>query len=470
MRWRLDATNVIDVFYSHATDDWRANFNGTIINGAAETFAIDEEVGIAITADFYNDSYHLYVNGVDYASSAAALVIPDLRDADLYLAAQTASNQLDGVLYDLRFWDEVLTPTEVLDIYNAGRGRSVQPYLGSRTGQNTNTWSVELENRNDGANGSWVEAGNVPGDLPCPILFHVGDPVCSGGGNTGVAWYANQRHVIAKTDYIWEGEGASAFGADWAAPGGGATESGADYARCTFTATLVWRTLSFNILQTLREMFDYRGQWRLFARVKTCSYTTTLFRAYFSDSANPIPSSTGMSCDQNNVWEMQDMGMIDIPQSYYSEKLVSGEDWAAADASTRTLYFEAYATAGTPTFDLDYLMFMPGGMLGRWGDTSAADGRSIASGQAYYDASDSVSYESAASYYIYHDNTLDPLFSFSGIWSQTWRGNSLWLEVLDKNRIPMIINRHGATIETDHEIRDTFQCFALAQPRWRRMR
>jgi len=301
------------------------------------------------------------------------------------------------------------------------------------------------------------------------VLFHVGDPVISGGGSQGATWYANQRHAIAKHDYIWEGEGANVLGADWAVLGGGVTESNASQARCTFTAA-AWRTAYFYIITNFREIFDYKGQWRLFARVRTSDYTTTLFRAYFMVIDNPIPSATGMACSQNNVWEMHDMGTIDIPYAYGPQKLVSGEDWSSVGTGNHTFNFEAYTSAGTPTFDLDYFMLIPEGMIGKWGDSSANGGQSIPTATQWVNASDSVSYEAAASYYTYHNATQDPLFSLDGVYGQIFKGNVCWLEVLGKNRIPMIIMRQDAVADWRHEIRDVFQAFMIAQPRWRRMR
>jgi len=185
---------------------------------------------------------------------------------------------------------------------------------------------------------------------------------------------------------------------------------------------------------------------------------------------NPIPSAAGMACSQNNVWEMHNMGTMDIPYAYAPEKLMSGEDWMSVDTANYTFVFEAYTSAGNPTFDLDYFMIMPTGMIGKWGDTTANGGEAIPTATQNLNASDSVSYEAAASYYTVHDSTQDPLFSLDGVYGQIWSGNELWLEVLGKNRIPMIIMRQDAVADWRHEIRDVFQSFILAQPRWRRMR
>jgi len=212
-------------------------------------------------------------------------------------------------------------------------------------------------------------------------------------------------------------------------------------------------------------MFQLQGQWRVFVRCRTSDNTTVTFRGYYGTSY--IPDTTGLSNQSNNLWEMWDLGTIDIPNFDCPEPLLDGSDWAGLDAITSIFRVQCQTSAGTPTFDVDYILLLSEKMISHWG--GATSGFSLLTEDyASFDVTSTVNYRGLSGY-LKHETTTDPPFAIEYFTDQLFGGDYMWAEI-GKNRIVMIINSSNSSVWRNNYAQDTFQCFVLAQPRWRRMR
>jgi len=112
-----DENNREVIYYSYADDKWYVYINaGNRISTAAETdnSKFYTWIHIALTSDFTNDSYILYINGANVGSSSASLTAPNFGVNPIYVGTDnTVTYETDFYIDALRIFNRVLTPDEI---------------------------------------------------------------------------------------------------------------------------------------------------------------------------------------------------------------------------------------------------------------------------------------------------------------------------------------------------------------------
>jgi len=476
--WRgPDNNNRIAVFYSAVGASIQLYINGGAVVVIPTSFSEGDLVAVGARWDFAADEYQLYVNGVPGTECTTSFACPELRGYDIFVGSRyDTTRQMDGSLYDLRMWGEALSDDEVEAVYNAGRGNGELPYVWGEGGAAFDTsygvsLGVEVANHDDGDAGdtNYAEFGNIPGDLDAPAWLMVspqdtpGSPegyshvifglrrVCASEIKSGL--YTAGIEPRGCGQFIWEGE-YTFTNIGWTVGAVSGTSNGSRI--YTNPPAGSWgNRAGFRLLYLQDDIRVLKGQWRVYARIRTDNASAVFFRC--EAGGGWLPDDNGLQCDADSDlgssghWELHDFGVIDIPDVLVPERLHRGvEPFSSYCSYSLTLDVEVKGTTGSETAELDYILLVPEEVSGRWSaGTSELLGYAVAS---VFTTDTESRYASGQmilkrDYQLSSDSGLG--VSYPGLYP--FRGNSVWVPSPGPSRCVVAFTTYPAlVVETTH--------------------
>lgn len=361
-------SNRLALYYLSSTRRFRFYINGAPRNlGSWQSFNAGDEIFIAVTWDFTENEYVLYVNDDAAAPYTTSLDAPVFGTNDIYIGSEyDGTDSMNGTIYDLRIWGDVLSATQVAAIRTAGRGLGELPWLWTASGDGI------LYNHEDSGHVGSAWLGGVPGDRPAGLKMWV-DPTPGEDAPTftpddsWTSYYIAMKPLTKglyqyKFPYVFEAEdmsfdpaGSSVVDAD---------NSGGEYYTLTGDSTA-----TATLAETSQDIFRLHGRWRVFARAATNGTTSTEWRMKISQletSTNPFAYTrpyeyeyaTGVSTAAD-AYGWIDLGAVDIPPQLSPDTMLHEMAVNKATADYLALILDIDEVSGSSTFRFDCIELLP---------------------------------------------------------------------------------------------------------------
>lgn len=352
------AANQIELYWDSVGGNFECNFNGTLeLQAAASTFSAGQEIFIGLTWDFTADSYYIYIDDATGVQGTTAMVAPILLR--LYFGqSHIGSYQANGVIYDLRTWEDVLSSAQIAAVREAGRGLGELPWC-SKSGVLSGN---SAENVEDSTRRGSFHIGGIPGELPPGIKMAVFNDTAAASKYYIAAKALDRGEYQYKYPYVLEGETIT----NWS--GGAATVADADHSNGNYRTDTASSDPYGYIVPTTLDLHRLVGRWRVFARAACTGANTADWNIAIEDlrCTNTYPTSrrwpTVDVAGNNTVdqYNWLDLGTIDIPPSQIPDASIYQPVFPISGTSNyMRITLDVNEAAAAETFRMDCLELLP---------------------------------------------------------------------------------------------------------------